>query len=124
MTIESFNKSNIDYVRSEINKKLEELQSLGLELKLGNIKYSDSSFTAKLECVIEGENLYELEFQKSLKFIQYPDAIGKEIEFQNKKYTFVGFKPRARTRHALIENTSGQLYRIEFSSISSQLKKL
>ena len=133
MKFTAFNRDSVKDARHEIEVKLEELRKLGLGIKLGNITYNGSSFTSKIECVILNGNtssrseditkkLYENAFNSSFEFITFGNAIGKSIMFMNKKYIFLGFKPGARKRRAIIQDCiSGKNYRVDFNSIKSLL---
>lgn len=117
-----FNKSVVQDVRKEIDAKLAELKYLGLDIELGNIRFSDSNFTAQLKCNIQGGDdefvaAYKDRFESDL----YPDAVGSVIMLDGKKFTFRGFKPRARTNRAIIENARGDLFRARFSTFEHQL---
>lgn len=46
--IESFTRSNIKDVRAMIQKKLDELEELGVKVHLGNIRYNDYSISGKI----------------------------------------------------------------------------
>lgn len=116
MKIANFNKQNLPSVRAEINTKLAELKALGLDIKMGNI-----SFTAKINCRLEGaSDPYAEEFNSSGMTYKYKDAIGKAVTFLGGTYTFKGFKPGSRVKRAIIEKGS-KMYRVNFSSISDQL---
>lgn len=121
MKIANFNKQNLPSVRAEINTKLAELKALGLDIKMGNISFTNSSFTAKINCRLEGaSDPYAEEFNSSGMTYKYKDAIGKAVTFLGGTYTFKGFKPGSRVTRAIIEKGS-RMYRVNFSSISDQL---
>lgn len=122
MSFTQFNKQNMNHVRAEINRKLEELEQLGLNIKLGNISYTDTNFTAKIECsLVGGPSKFETEFKRSFEFRNHPNAIGKTVEINGKKFIFCGFIPRARKNHAAIEDMNGKSFRCNFDSIKGQL---
>lgn len=56
MTIEKFHSSNITAVRKQFEQALKIVgETYGYEIKLGNMKYSETSFDAKIEVVIPGK---------------------------------------------------------------------
>ncbi|MDD2505284.1 MAG: hypothetical protein PHF21_03300 [Bacilli bacterium] len=125
--ITSFNKTNLAEVRKEIEAKLDELKDLGINISLGTISFDSDSFKARLSCDIINSDLnginstiYSKEFYKYFMISQYPNAIDKEVKFGGLTYTFLGFKPNARTKKAII-GRNGTTYRVEFYSIESQL---
>jgi hypothetical protein len=121
--IKVFDKTNVGDARDLINAKLAELECLGISVSLGQITYTDSTFTGKMKCNIVGQDdEYAVEFKRHGESVSFSDAVGKEIIFKNKKYIFRGFKPRARKSRGILECMStGKLARISFTSINSQL---
>lgn len=121
MKVTFFTKQNLPEVRKQINAKLAELQALGLDIKLGNIKFTSDTFTSKIECRLEGaKDVFADAFDKSALSINYRNAIGKQVTIGSKVYTFKGFRPNARVKQAIIE-IGGKQYRVDFNVISSQL---
>jgi hypothetical protein len=117
-----FNQESIEYFREEIQSKLDELAELGIVVTLGNIRYGNTNFNGKIEVAFQnGPDKYENEFNRSIYKKQYPDAIGKTVTLSSGTYTFCGFRPRARKQKALIKNSAGKTFRVDFSVISSQL---
>jgi hypothetical protein len=107
----SFNKSNIGSARKEIQKKLDELKALGLEIDLGNIRFSADSFNAKINVKVSGaECQYAKDFRNSFYFQKLGDVIGKQCKLGNDTFTFVGINRRARKNNALIENAQGKRF--------------
>lgn len=50
MNIKKFDKQNVNILREEINENLKAIgEKYGLELHLGNIRYSEEDFSGKLE---------------------------------------------------------------------------
>ena len=120
MKFTSITKTNVEQVRSEINKKLSELKELGLNIDLGNIRYDNDSLTSKITCSIENaKDPCVKEFERSLVGRTNPHFLGKTIVFQGKEYKFTGMIPRARKNNARVER-NGQTYRINFQSIVAQ----
>lgn len=121
MKIANFNKQNLPGVRIQIDAKLAELKALGLDIKLGNITFTSSGFTGKIGCRLEGAgDTYAEEFERSVYTVMYKNAVGKIVTFLGDTYTFKGFKPNARIKHAILER-GGKKYRVNFDLISDQL---
>jgi hypothetical protein len=122
--IKSFNKQTVSTARSEINKKLAELQELGLTIELGNISFDNDSFTGKITCSLQdAENEYAKEFKRSMDFVILGDIINKTFPHEGGTATFLGFKPRARKNNAIFE-MNGKKFRIAFSLIRNLLVDL
>ena len=122
MKYNGFAKSNIKNAREDIQKKLDELKELGLEISIGNIKFRDDEFTTKIIVKVQGTEADEIrEFRRSFEstFCR-DDAIGSLVKLQGETFEFKGFKPRARKNKAIIENDKGS-YCCQFHAIESQL---
>jgi len=114
----SFNKSNIGSARQEIQKKLDELKALGLEIDLGNIRFSTDSFNAKINVKVSGaECQYAKDFRHSFYFQNLGDVLGKQCKLGNEKFTFIGINRRARKNNAIIENTQGKRYSCDITNL-------
>ncbi len=48
----TFNHANMKSVRDEVQAKLDELKALGLDIRLGNIKFDEGTFTSKVSCTL------------------------------------------------------------------------
>jgi len=125
MKVINFTKQNLPEIRKQINSKLSELKSLGLDIKLGNINFNDTSFTSKIECRVQGVGGVSIDplveaFNQSPLSHNCKDAIGTKVTFFGNQYIFKGFKPGARVKPAIIER-NGKMFRVEFNAISSQL---
>ncbi len=124
MKIESFNKNNLSEVRAQIQEKLNELKELGLIIELGNISYSDLTFTTKMTCALSSAgNKYSAEFMK--KYMIHgmsKEHLGKTFMLNGQKHKFIGFKPGARTNIAIYENLANcQGYRTSVPQLLSYL---
>lgn len=121
MKVTSFSKQNLPEIRKQMNEKLNELKALGLDIKVGNINFTSSSFTAKIECRLENAlDVYAEAFDQSFESRNLKNAVGTPVTFMGKVYIFKGFKPKARVKQAIVERDNKQ-FRIEFSAIRSQL---
>jgi len=121
MKVTSFSKQNLTEIRAEINAKLAELKSLGLDIKLGNVSFNANSFSGKIECRLEdAPDVFTETWNKSLKSYGIKDALGKPVIIAGKYYVFKGLRPRARVKDAIVER-DGKKFRINFEAIRSQL---
>jgi hypothetical protein len=119
--ITQFTKSTVQTTRDEINNLLAQLSEKGLEIKLGNISFDDDSFTSKITCKLKGAvSEYEKTFNRSYESVGYANAITKTFILNNKKYTFLGFKPRASKKKAFFTDGS-ENFVCSFERIKSQL---
>lgn len=124
-TINEFDRSNLDVMRSSINSKLAELESdFNIKIKLGRIGYSDSNFTAKVECnlVKDGQVIETI----AIDFDRYKDAWGLQFSLgdtfisQGEKYKVLGLKPRNRKYPIIAEDiSSGKRYKFSEDTINN-----
>lgn len=119
-----FTKENMQSVREDIQTKLDELRALGLIVELKNITYEKDAFRGKIEARLENADTPEVkEFKKSIEGRKNPEFLDLNIKLGDKKYQFIGFKPRARKNKALIKTFDGDIYRIDFNFIKRELHK-
>jgi hypothetical protein len=106
MKIESFNKTNLKYVREQIQNKLNELKELGLTIELGSISFNESSFTSKVTCSLSDHgDKYSIEFdRRHMMYGMSKEHLGKTFLLNGNKCKFLGFKPGARVNVALFED--------------------
>lgn len=73
MKFESFGPVNIDKARELIDEKLAELKEYGIDVQLGNITYSESSISSKLDFRIEDSKIIcDETHHSSLEYVQNP----------------------------------------------------
>jgi len=122
-TINEFNRNNLDIMRASINSKLAELESdFNIKIKLGRIGYSDSNFTAKVECnlVKDGQVIETI----ATDFDRYKDAWGLQFSLgytflsNDTRYKVVGLKPRNRKYPIIAETSSGIRYKFSENKIN------
>lgn len=120
-TFNKFDRDNLKEARELIQAKLDELAANGLIAKLGNISYDNDSFHVRMDVsTASADDEYAKEFNRHFFTREFPDAVGKEFEFNGRTCKFRGFKPRARTKQAVFE-VDGGLRRTEFDLIKSLL---
>lgn len=106
----TINKENAQLLREILKDVLTEpLKNHGLKFELGNARYDDDSvkfngFVISLESGLSQE---EKDLKQELEWrAKYPHLIeldgNKVAEANGKKYTLVGFKPRARKRPFIV----------------------
>lgn len=116
--INEFDRSNLDVMRSSIDSKLAELESdFNIKIKLGRIGYSDSNFTAKVECnlVKDGQVIETI----AIDFDRYKDAwglkfpLGFTFHMTDSMYKVIGLKPRNRKYPIICEAlNNGKRYKL------------
>lgn len=103
-------KNNIKDVRSEVQKKLEELRELGLDIQMGTIRYDDSSFRVKVTGTLTNSpTLPKLQLASESE-IYNPENKGRKVKVHGKIFTFMGVAPNARKNKCIIKTPRNKEY--------------
>lgn len=111
--ITKFDRSSLKTLRTEIDAALAEVAKRnGITLMLGNIRFQDNTFNAKVtgdtatskSAPKDGENSSELKWRKGLNsfaattlgFTQ--DMAGKTFRLYGEQYVLIGFRPKAKAK--------------------------
>ncbi len=100
--------------RNEVNEALKEISNkYNIDLKAGNITYTNNSFTCKLEAKakeIDGKSYEQIEFEKYCMIYNLkPTDYNKLIQYCGNTYILVGFKPRSGKYPILAKKDDGKL---------------
>jgi len=118
--IEKFTNTNIKNIRTDIEKALSELESIGLNTRIGKILYSDTNFSCKLECNLIGSRLKEEKDYDNSKIRLGLPARNSVIRMDNQDFTIEGLNTRASKNKILISrNLDGKKF---VTTINSVLK--
>jgi hypothetical protein len=120
--ITEFDNSNVDTVRTAIDAAIQTVaQEYGLQLKAGNLTYSPTNCTVKIECSTKGEG-GEVNTREAEDFKRYCSRYELQEEDLNKvfvdtvnglRYKIVGCKPRS-TKYPIIVRTMDTGARYKF----------
>lgn len=122
--ITTFDKSSVKVTIDVIQSKLDELKEFGLDIQLKNTRYDADSFTSKIEVRLENaEDEFSKAWNHSFDSTMNKDiTVGQTFDFNGKEHIFRGFKPRARTNHAIVEDAKGSLYRMDFERVKQLIQ--
>ena len=120
--ITQFDKASLERVRHEVRKALTEVnETLGITLKIGNIRFDANTFTTKLEGTVTGFDQRSKDWADYCwKFDLEEDWLGQTIESGGEQYKIVGLRPRARKQQILVER-DGETYQMDSSVIRSKM---
>lgn len=123
MTITAFNKIALKNLRPEIDAALKAVADKhGIELRLGNISFTEATFTAKVEGKIEA-----LADEAARKlFLEMAEMYGLDPEkISPDGYRLVGFEPKKRSKPWKIEKVAapGPIYVIDDIQAEMRFKK-
>lgn len=126
-----FTRPECGRVRSEIQKALNEVgNKLGINISLGNGRFSSESFGMKLECTLGTENLASLQDQAKKQFGLYAKSFGLKAsdfgrsfsDFRGKRWEIVGIKPQSHRYPILCKNLNGKTYKLPLDEVVEGLK--
>ena len=124
--MDTFDKSNINLIRDAIQRALdyvaEDLRdgnaNISLDLKLGGISYSDTNFTAKIECsLINGDGVVQNKeraawLRRASSYGLDPEWIDQTFKaYDGKVLKITGLNTRARKSPVLLEDAEGNTYK-------------
>ena len=120
--ITQFDKASLKQVRREVGKVLSELgETLGITLKIGNIRFDANTFTTKLEGSVSGFDQRSTEWAVHFqRFGMEEDWLGQTLSYNDQSYKIVGLRPRARRQQILVER-DGETYQMDSSVIRSKM---
>ena len=123
------NLANTDFkqFRNDVVEALAAIaERYGCEVTAGNIKYDTSSIDLALYFKAKGENgesAEEMDFKKHCGEYGFkPEDYNATVVFEGKRYSFIGFNPRARKNYCIIRDAAGKEYATSIVSIQSGLK--
>ena len=125
--MQEFNRPNIKTLREEIDNALKSIaEKHGISLMLGNVRFSDRSFTGKLEARItdtHGEPTMAVDFRTLADtYGLKPENLYRMVTIQGKTYKIVGLKPRNRKYPIIVEEiTNGKRYKFSAFVIRESL---
>jgi len=108
-------KAMLQNFRQDFAEAVKDLESkYGLVIELGNIKYSATSFEAKMSCK-EGESKDDVNAQEFKKYCHMyglnEDDYDRRFTFKGEDYVIIGIRPSKRTYPIICQQVStGQSY--------------
>jgi hypothetical protein len=134
MKITEFDNSNVDTVRTAIDAAIQTVaKEYGVQLTAGNLSYSPTNCTVKVECAIisaEG-NVHTREAEDFKRYCHryelQEEDLGKVFEdtHSGERYKIIGCKPRS-TKYPLIVQSvnTGKRYKFPASRVKRALDAL
>lgn len=134
--MDTLNKSNINLIRDAIQRALdyvaEDLRDCGphisLDLKLGNISYSDTNFKATLNCAVVDENGV-VQNKERAAYIELSELYDLDpawidqtfMDYEGRTMKITGLNTRARKQPILLEDENGNTYRGHASMVRDHM---
>lgn len=110
MGIKSFDRASLNLIRKDADAALAAVAAkYGISMKLGSLRFTESSFTAKLEAAIGGQTPEEVRFSEYAPLIGLDvKMLGKSVHFSGEVFVVRGLKNGAKS--VLIEK-NGRVFR-------------
>ena len=126
--IDSFNKGNIKQVREMIQNKLDELESVGIKVTLGSIKYSENHLHAKIEALpmnfaqSDPKVIFEKECRQfGLTKEDYCESMTIPTRKGLKKVSFMKFDHTKRKYPVIVKDAQGNQFKMSAFSYKQQI---
>jgi hypothetical protein len=129
MKTTSFDKTNLNSLRSDIDAALAEVaQKYGISIKAGNATYTGETATFKLNLgVIDGDGVAAdpmiAAFKNNAKYCGLEASdLGRSFVLNGRSYTIHGLNLKARNRPIIARGSDGKLYSFEDTAVVRLLK--
>jgi len=116
--VTSFNRQNIRQINSELEAALKQVaEKYGLEVKLGNTRFTGDNFTTKVQVATVGEGGITMskeatDFNRYKTILGINMELGQEFQRSGKTFTIVGLKPRSKKYPILAKCSDGKTYKL------------
>jgi len=129
--IKSFNRANLEDVRKALQVKLDEIQKeLGVAISVGNMRFNDETFTAKMTAAVAGDTKRGVDVvAKTLwnKHCMFHDMkksdFGKKTIINGEEFKITGIKPRSRNSITCTRTRDNKGYKISSSMVKAGMTK-
>ena len=130
--MDKFDKSNLKKIRTALDDAFDGVvDDLGMpiNLKLGDIRFSDTTFTAKIECSLLGEGGV-VQDKERLAYTRLTELTGLRPEwldqtfksYDGKVMKITGFNTRARKNPVRLEGVDGKQYKASTEMVISYMQ--
>ena len=121
--------TNFNQFRNDILNALAAVaEKYACEVTMGNIKYDMTSIDTTLYFKAKGDNgesAEEMDFKKYCGDYGFKsEDYNATVVVEGKRYSFIGFNPRARKNYCIIRDAAGKEYATSIALIQSSLRKV
>ena len=120
--ITKFDSKSTTQVRMEVDEVLGKLgKELGVNFKLGSLRYDHNTFTLKVEGSITGFDTLADDWDKHYwKFDLKKEWLHMTFQHSGETYKVVGLRPKARKQTVLVEK-DGKTFQINHTYLQTKL---
>lgn len=118
--IEKFDRATLRQLREKLDSAVADvLEEMGLSGEIGNIRFSETHFTAKLEVGIGNPaNVAYQQFEDhAWKFGLTGDHFGKTFTYAGEQFTVCGIKPKSKKYPIIAKNARGTEYKFPVHAV-------
>ena len=116
--VTSFNRQNIRQINSELEAAIKQVaEKYGLEVKLGNTRFTGDNFSTKVQVATIGEGGITMskeatDFNRYKTILGINMDLGQEFQRSGKTFTIMGLKPRSKKYPILAKCSDGKTYKL------------
>jgi ribulose-5-phosphate 4-epimerase/fuculose-1-phosphate aldolase len=122
--ITSLDRDTISQLRKSLHAALTKFaQAHGLDsASVGNISYSSTSFTAKIEFMLADAE--ETEFARHAALVGLrPEDYGRLITVDGREFRVVGVDPRCRKYPVTVRCSDGKVFKMNLNTVNTALNR-
>lgn len=128
MKVTNFDRSNLRQINAEIEQAMKAVaQKYGLQVKLGNTRFSNSNASSKFELMTVSESGAVMS-KEAIDFNRYKNAkairanLGDSFQFNGNTYTITGYKAKSYKYPVLAKcSVDGKTYKFPISIVNSNV---
>lgn len=130
--ITGFSKPNLNVIRADIDRALAAVGAKhGIGLKIGNIRFTNDTFSTKLEAVVLTADTatedvtfakYAADYKRYAPLYGYPIALlnSGQVTHAGKSYTILGYNSRGKRYPIIARNVAdGKIYKLPEAAVRS-----
>ena len=129
--MKAFTKDNLPMLRIDIDRALKEIgEKWGVSMKMGNIRFTDQSFSGKIEAALadatQGGDPREAKWAADYKryaalYEMPPNMVGKPVVFNGSEFTLLGYNTRGKTYPIMARNIAdGKVYKLPRQAVGGK----
>jgi hypothetical protein len=125
MKVQQFTKTNLRQINDEMEQAMKAVAAkYGLEIKIGNTRFSGSNASSKFEMMTISES-GDVITKEAIDFNRYKNYkgieanLGDSFQYQGNTYTIIGYKPRSNKYPILAKcSEDGKTYKLPINLVN------
>lgn len=128
MKVTQFDRSNLSQINAEIEQAIKAIaKKYGIEVKLGNTRFSKQNASSKFELMAVGESgtvmtKEALDFNRYKNYKGINANLGDSFQYRGNTYTITGYKPKSH-KYPVIATCleDGKSYKLPISIVNANI---